>query len=58
MKDSFSFVGEVPSFDCTHYITSFNIQSLFTNIKLEKSVKICVDKDFKNKMKNKNINES
>ena len=34
LKDSFSFAEEVSSFDCTYYITSFDIESLFTNIPL------------------------
>ena len=31
-------------FDCAHYITSFDIESLFTNIPLEGTMNICVDK--------------
>ena len=27
--------GEVSYFDCAHYMTSFDIESLFTNIPLE-----------------------
>ena len=39
------------SFDCAHYITSFDIESLFTNIPLEGIMNICVDKLFENKTK-------
>ena len=39
------------SFDCAHYITSFDIESLFTNIPLEGTMNICVDKLFENKTK-------
>ena len=35
IKDSFSFAEEVSSFDCAHYMTSFDIEFLFTNIPLE-----------------------
>ena len=42
---------EVSSFDCAHYITSFDIESLFTNIPLEGTMNICVDKLFENKTK-------
>ena len=38
-------------FDCAHYITSFDIESLFTNIPLEGTMNICVDKLFENKTK-------
>ena len=43
IKDSFSFAEEVSSFDCAHYMTSFDIESLFSNIP---TIKICVDKLF------------
>ena len=39
------------SFDCAHYITSFDIESQFTNIPLEGTMNICVDKLFENKTK-------
>ena len=39
------------SFDCAHYITSFDTESLFTNIPLEGTMNICVDKLFENKTK-------
>ena len=51
IKDSFSFVEEVSSFDCAHYITNFDIGSLFTNIPLEQTINICVDKLFENNTK-------
>ena len=35
IKNSFSFAEEVSSFDCAHYMTSFDNDSLFTNIPLE-----------------------
>ena len=55
INDSFSFAEEVYSFDCAHYLTSFDIESLFTNIQLEETTKICVDKFFKTKMINNNL---
>ena len=45
--------GEVSSFDCAHYMTSFDIESLFTNILLEEN--ICVDKLFENNAKVNNL---
>ena len=48
-EDSFVIV---PSFDCAHYMTSFNTQTLFTNIQLEEeTINICADKLFDNKLK-------
>ena len=46
IKDSFSFAEEVSSFDCAYYMTSFDIESLFTNIPLEETINIRVDKLF------------
>ena len=43
------------SFDCAHYMTSFDIDSLFTNIPLEKTINICVDKLFENNTKVNNL---
>ena len=48
IKDSFSFVEEVPSFDCAYYMASFNIEPSITNIPLEETINICVDKLFEN----------
>ena len=39
------------SFDCAHYITSFGIESLFTNIPLQGTINIPADKLFENKTK-------
>ena len=46
IENLFSFAEEVSPFDCAHYITSFDIESLFTNIPLEETINICVDKLF------------
>ena len=51
IKDSFSFAEEVSSFDCAYYMTSFDNESLFTNIPLEETINICVDKLFENNTK-------
>ena len=55
IKDLFSFVEEVPSFDCAHYMTSFDKESVFTNIPLEETINICVDKLFEIKAKYNNL---
>ena len=51
VKGSFPFAEEVSSFDCAHYMTSFDIETLFTNIPLEKTINICDDKLFENNTK-------
>ena len=55
IKDSFSFAEEVSSFDCAHYITSFDIESLFTNIPLKETINICIDTLFENNTKVNNL---
>ena len=55
IKDSFSFVEEVSPFDCAHYITNFDIESLFTNIPLKQTIIICVGKLFENNTKANNL---
>ena len=55
IKDSFSFAEEVSSFDCAHYMTSFDIESLFINIPLEETINICVEKLFENNTKVSNL---
>ena len=55
MKDSLSFAEKDSSFDCVDYMTSFDIESLFTNIPLEETTNICVDKLFENNTKVNNF---
>ena len=55
IKDSFSFAEDVSSFDCAHYMISLNIESLFSNILLEETINICVEKLFENKIKVNNL---
>ena len=57
LKDSFSFKEEVSSFDCAHYMTSFDTESLFTNIPLEETINICIDKIFENNTNVNNLTE-
>ena len=45
----------MPCFDCAHFMTSFDIKSLFTNIPLKETINICIDKFFQNKMKVNNL---
>ena len=38
---------EVSSFDLAHYMTSFDTESLFTDIPVEENINICVNKLFR-----------
>ena len=38
---------EVSSFDLAYYMTSFDTESLFTNIPVEENINICADKLFR-----------
>ena len=48
VKNSFDFAEEVVSYDYNLYMTSLNVESLFTNISLEETIKICVNDLFSN----------
>ena len=50
-KDSFSFAKEVLPQNPNLYMTSFDIDSLFTNLPLEETIHLCADKLFKRKKK-------
>ena len=52
IKDSLSFAKEVSSFD------SFDIEFIFTNIPLEETINICVDKLFENNTKVNNLTKN
>ena len=58
VKDSSLFVEELSSFDYAHYLTSFDIESLFTNIALEETVNICINKLFEKNFKVNNLNKN
>ena len=49
VKNSFDFAEEDVNFDHNIYIASLGVESLFTNIPLEKTIKNCVNNLFSNK---------
>ena len=55
VRDSFSFCKEIKDQDSTLFMASFDIQSLFTNIPLDETINICVDRAFQNKKKVKGL---
>ena len=58
IRDWFSFAEEVSSFDCVHYMNSFRIEPVFTNIPLEETINICVYKLFENYTKVNNLTKA
>ena len=43
VKDSFSFVEELRSFDFNKFLISFDVESLFTNIPLNETIDIAIN---------------
>ena len=54
-RDSFSFCKEIKDQGSTLFMASFDIQSLFSNIPLDETINICVDRAFQNKKKVKGL---
>ena len=55
VSDLFSFCMEIKDKDSSLFMALFNIQSLFTNIPLDETINICVDRAFQNKRKVKGL---
>ena len=51
IKDSFTFAEEVAEQNAGFYMVSFDVESLFTNIPLDETINICVDRLYANKKK-------
>ena len=49
VRGSFSFCDEIQEQDNNLYVTSFDIESLFTNIPLDETINICVNNVFDSK---------
>lgn len=58
VKDSFSFATDVRKQNSELYMTSFDVDSLFTNIPLDETIDICVRKIFGKKRKFKGFSKS
>ena len=55
VKDSFSFSNEIRNKSTSLYMALFDIQSLFTNIPLDKTIDICLELLFNKKRKVKGM---
>ena len=51
LKDSFQFAEDIGNQDASLFMTSFDVESLFTNIPLDETINLCVTKMYKNKRK-------
>ena len=49
-KDSFSFCEELKHFNTNFIMVSFDVESLFTNLPLQESFDLCVQKPFEDKI--------
>ena len=58
VKDSFAFVNELSSVQNAPYMSSFDVVSLFTNIPLEETVDICLNRLYANTDKVNNISRT
>ena len=51
VKDTFAFAEEVRTQNSEHYMSSFDVDSLFTNIPLNETIDICCDELFRSRDK-------
>ena len=56
-KDSFTFAADVRKQDSKLFMTSFDVDSLFTNIPLDETIEICISKLFGRKRKFKGFSK-
>ena len=55
LKDSFSFAEEIGKQDASLFMTSFDVDALFTNIPLDETISLCLDKLYLRKRKVKGL---
>ena len=58
VKDTFSFANDIRSQSPEYWMSSFDIDSLFTNIPLEETINICCEKLFENRDSVSGLNRS
>ena len=57
LKDPFAFAADIVEQDSSLYMASFDVDSLFTNIPLDETINLCVDKLFKHNHNIKGLNK-
>ena len=55
IKDSFTFTEQLQSFDSKLVMASFDMESLFTNIPLQKTIDLCLENLFKDRIHVNNL---
>ena len=55
IKDSFTFAEETAEQNAEHFMVSFDVESLFTNIPLDETIDICVERLYHRKKKVKGL---
>ena len=56
-KDSFEFAKDITNQNSNSFMVSLDVDSLFTNVPLDESIKICIDELFKSDMTVSGLNE-
>ena len=50
LKDSFEFAKDIINQNSGYFMASLDVNSLFTNVPLDETIKICIDELFKSEM--------
>ena len=58
VKDSFSLDKRVANFDHSLFMASLDVESMFTNISIDETIKIVVEDSFSNNMYEDNLSRS
>ena len=57
LKDSLEFAKEITNQNSNCFMASLDVDSLFTNVPLDETIKICIDELFKSEMTVSEINK-
>ena len=57
LKDAFEFAKDITNQNSYCFMASLDVESLFTNVSLDETIKICIDELFKSEMTVSGINK-
>ena len=57
LKDSFEFAKDIINQNSNCFMTSLDVESLFTNVPLYETINICIDQLFKSEMTMSGLNK-
>ena len=57
LKDSFEFAKDIINQNSNCFMASLDVDSLFTNVPLDETIKICIDELFKSEMTVSGLNK-